>query len=509
MRTKRGIVAGLLVAIAATAAARTFVHPGIDCSQADIDRARAMVDAGREPWASSFAALRDCRTSDPAQDVPDYGTSLVPDRCNATLGHAGRRAHDLALLWHLTDDARYADKAVAFINASSHYDSFDLHGTASLDYGKAFLLCEAAELVRDYPGWAADDRTRFARILRERFYPILKNGDAGRFGNQGLFAFRAVLSMAVFLEDEKMYDRVWRYLTAQPHRADDDPYEPGPPKTSPAPVEADDFMETFKIGGRRSDIVDYGYDEQLRHYIYANGQCQESSRDQAHVMAGLFMYVAIAETFWLQGDDLYGALDDRILKGLEWSYRYNLSAWEPSGFTDAEGDATFENGVFYRARHRSGRWRSLAPSPKLRGALGTEGAPPHWFYEWSGWGTLMKRRTAWMAGDPPNGIHALPGTIAAREMDVNPARAIKPSFTVSSQEGRAYALTVGYRSSSAAEIAFSCDGSPAITVKLPANATRGIVQSPRPLAVPAGASVIRWALVSGAPDFQLVGLQLK
>ena len=552
MRTKRGIVAGVLVAIAATAAARTFVHPGIDCSQADIDRARAMVSAGREPWASSFAALRDCRTSDPAQGVPDYGTSLVPDRCNATLGHAGRRAHDLALLWRLTDDARYADKAVAFINASSHYDTFDLHGTASLDYGKVFLLCEAAELVRDYPGWAADDRTRFARMLRERFYPILKNGDAGRFGNQGLFAFRAVLSMAVFLEDEKMYDRVWRYLTAQPHRADDDPYEPGPPKTSPAPVESDDFMETFKIGGRRSDIADYGYDEQLRHYIYANGQCQESSRDQAHVMAGLFMYVAIAETFWLQGDDLYGALDNRILKGLEWSYRYNLSAWEPSGFTDAEGEATFENGVFYRARHRSGRWRSLAPSPKLRGALGTEGAPrecayahyrvrmglgedavtwlkkgldemnarsasggetwgapPHWYYEWSGWGTLMKRRTAWMAGDPPKGIHALPGTIAAREMDVNPARAIKPSFTVSSKERRAYALTVGYRSSSAAEIAFSCDGSPAVTVKLPANATRGIVQSPRPLAVPAGASVIRWALVSGAPDFQLVGLQFK
>ena len=166
MRTKRGIVAGVLVAIAATAAARTFVHPGIDCSQADIDRARAMVGAGREPWASSFAALRDCRTSDPAQGVPDYGSSLVPDRCNATLGHAGRRAHDLALLWRLTDDARYADKAVAFINASSHYDTFDLHGTASLDYGKVFLLCEAAELVRDYPGWAAEDRTRFARMLR-------------------------------------------------------------------------------------------------------------------------------------------------------------------------------------------------------------------------------------------------------------------------------------------------------------------------------------------------------
>ena len=37
-----------------------------------------------------------------------------------------------------------------------------------------------------------------------------------------------------------------------------------------------------------------------------------------------------------------------------------------------------------------------------RSASGGEtwGAPPHWYYEWSGWGTLMKRRTAWMAGDP-------------------------------------------------------------------------------------------------------------
>ena len=406
--------------------------------------------------------------------------------------------------------------------------------------------------MRDYPGWAADDRTRFARMLRERFYPILKNGDAGRFGNQGLFALRSVLAMSVFLEDERMYDRVWRYLTAQPHCTDDEPYEPGPPKTSSAPIAVDDFMETFKLGGRRSNIADYGYDEQLRHYIYANGQCQESSRDQPHAMVGLFMYVAIAETFWLQGDNLYGALDNRILKGLEWSFRYNLSAWEPTGFTDAENDASFENGVFYRARHRSGRWRSLAPSPKQRGTLGSEGAPrecayahyrmrmglgedavswlkrgmdemnarsasggetwgapPNWFYEWSGWGTLMKRRTAWMAGDPPHGIHKLPGSIAAREKDVNPARTIKPSFTVSSREKRAYALTVAYRSSSAATIAFSCDEAPAITVKLPANARRGVVQSPHPLTVPAGASVIRWALVSGGTDFQLIGLQLK
>ena len=52
------------------------VHPGIGCSRADIERARAMVAGGREPWASAFAALRDCGYSDPDQDVPNHGTSL-------------------------------------------------------------------------------------------------------------------------------------------------------------------------------------------------------------------------------------------------------------------------------------------------------------------------------------------------------------------------------------------------------------------------------------------------
>jgi len=48
-----------VVMLSVAADARTFVHPGIDCSRADIERARAMVAGGREPWASAFAALRE------------------------------------------------------------------------------------------------------------------------------------------------------------------------------------------------------------------------------------------------------------------------------------------------------------------------------------------------------------------------------------------------------------------------------------------------------------------
>ena len=546
----RHVVAVVVSFAAFSADARIFVHPGIDCSRADIERARAMVAGGREPWAPAFAALKECAYSDPDQNVPRLSASLRTQDCNYTIGLSGRRAHDLALLWRLTDDERYARKAVEFINANSHYEHLDLSGTAPLDYGKVFLLVAAAELMRDWPGWDAADRARFSRMLREKFYPVLKNGDPARFGNQGLFAWRAVLAMSIFLEDERMYDRVWRYLNGLPHRADDEPFVSGPPVCDPDPVEATEQMETFKLCGRKEETADYGYDEQLRYYIYANGQCQESSRDQAHVMAGLFMYVAIAEAFWLQGDDLYGALDSRILTGLEWSLRYNLSDWEPSGFADEESAATFANGLFYRARHRSGRWHSLSPDPHLRGALGTEGAPrecayahyrvrlgmdepsvewlgkardemngrtggfetwgmpQNWFYEWSGWGTLLKRRTPWMSGDPPNGIHRLPCRIDAKDADVNPARKTKPSYTVASDGERDYRLSVSYRSRLGAKVAFSCDKSRPTAVSLPPNPSAGTVEGGT-IRVPAGASVIRWALVPGSGKAEIVAFSLE
>ncbi|KAB6114404.1 carbohydrate-binding protein, partial [Bacteroides xylanisolvens] len=53
------------------------------------------------------------------------------------------------------------------------------------------------------------------------------------------------------------------------------------------------------------------------------------------------------------------------------------------------------------------------------------GIAPNWFYEWTGWGTLTKRLTPWMAGDPVSfstgkrvsGIHLLPCEISAADYD--------------------------------------------------------------------------------------------
>ena len=59
-------------------------------------------------------------------------------------------------------------------------------------------------------------------------------------------------------------------------------------------------------------------------YFKPSGQCQESGRDQSHTQMGLEFLANTCETGWIQGIDLYGALDNRLLKGFEYTAKYNL-----------------------------------------------------------------------------------------------------------------------------------------------------------------------------------------
>ena len=479
---------------------RSFSHPGITYTQGDIDRMKAMIEARREPYYSTFLKLKESPYSSLTATVHNRGRQIKGGQFNGIIGMDGRRALDLALLWHLSDEKVYARKAVEYLNANSYYTNTSSGGTGPLDNGKIYLLIEAAELMRDYSGWKTEDQQRFKDMLVYpgyshtedlftryadcwnddkngiTFYWNIYNFDAARFGNQGLFAARGMMAMGIYLDNEIMYDRAYRYLLGKEHRADDLPYPSGPAITSKDPIHTSATITDYKLLGRSDDISDYGYDEQLQHYIYPNGQCQEACRDQGHVLAGVHNYVAIAEMAWNQGDSLYSCLDNRILLGLEWNFRYNLSKvaayddqktpWEPTGVTGNPEEVSFENGKFLQIRSRSGRWESVNVSPDGRGdgagSGGTRemalahyavraglpsndyvwlqryrdymiehygcenwGIAPHWFYEWTGWGTLTKRLTPWMAGEPVSfvsgkrvtGIHVLPGIVQAADYD--------------------------------------------------------------------------------------------
>ncbi len=231
---------------------RNFIHPGITYTQGDLDRMKAMVKAKHEPYYSTFLKLKESPYSSLNTQVINRGKQIREGRFNATIGVDGRRAHDLALLWHLTGDEAYARKAVEYLNANSYYTNTSSRGTGPLDNGKIYLLIDAAELMRDYSGWKVEDQQRFKNMLvypgysntedfsskyanywddsknGVTFYWNIFNFDAARFGNQGLFAARGMMAMGIYLDNEVMYDRAYRYLLGMKHRPDDLPYPSGP-----------------------------------------------------------------------------------------------------------------------------------------------------------------------------------------------------------------------------------------------------------------------------------------
>ena len=408
---------------------KKFVHPGIFYTEKDFARMRKLVGEKREPWYRCFIALRDSKWAHGF--ARGRGGDIPTGKFNQTIGFDGRCAHDIALMWKITGEEDYAIRARDILNSNSHWVSTSWGGTGPLDNGKIYLLIEAAEMMRDYPGWAKEDQDRFKKMLRDVFYPHIMSGDIMRWGNQGLTAWHGVLAMAIYLDDVKMYDRVWNNINGRKHRPDDVPYVSGGAWSPDWPADYGEFCISRRNHPVLGNEPDWGYGDQLRFYIYKNGQCEESSRDQSHAMYGLMQMVSIAEIFSNQGDDLYGQLDNRILTGLEWGLRYNQSAWEPTGYTDKEDEVSFENGKYLQVRTRNNRWTSLKPSPWGRGSDGGPAAPKtaalmhyavkkklsdkkleylrravgaqlknggyeswgfgaNWYYEFEGWGTLTK-----------------------------------------------------------------------------------------------------------------------
>ncbi|MFB6343230.1 DUF4979 domain-containing protein [Saccharicrinis sp. FJH62] len=376
----------LLVMPLTIMAQRTFVHPGLSHKKSDLERMRYMVEAGEEPYASSFSLLQADSKSSYNYEVKGNSsmTVVTQDGTNYSAFSSDVLAAYLnALMWGITGDTRHADKCVEIFNAWENLTRFTGGGTESLNTGRViWKLLEAAEIIKStYDGWAQEDIDKFkamlvypgysttevpANLLDATFYWRMYMGDPGRHGNQDLFGWRGIMAMGVFMDNEIMYDRALRYLKGLPHREDDLPYQSGPPiiTDTPDPTRANDYYDYFNFPADYStDSTDYGYNGVLKYFIWENGQCQESSRDQDHAILGVGMVASLAEIAWNQGDDLWSLYNNRILKGYEFALRYNVSYKYTYDDQPEPWEPTAENGEFIQRRDRTGRWFSKKINP--------------------------------------------------------------------------------------------------------------------------------------------------
>ncbi|MCB4799650.1 carbohydrate-binding protein [Neotamlana laminarinivorans] len=360
-----------------------LVHPGISHKLSDLDRMKAMVEAGVEPWATTYQNL-----SNNSKAQYNYSVNVDPaitTEYNSTSDgwfiNDGTAAYYNALMWYITGDSRHAEKAIEIFNTWKGLKRNTM--TVPLSSGRIWRIIEAAEIIQHtYDGWVETDIQEFKDMLVYpgysnttvptsaiasndiTFYWRVYQGDPARHGNQGLFCMRTMMAMAIFLDNEIMYDRALRYLQGYTHRVDDVAYPSGPPINNNQ-LEGCEYFDEFTQNGFETTITDYGYNEVISNYIYENGQCQESSRDQAHGLAGVSTIAVMAEMAWSQGDDLYGHLNNRPLLGLEFYYRYNLSYDNSYPDQSTPWEPTVASGEYIERSDRSGRWTSLKINPYL------------------------------------------------------------------------------------------------------------------------------------------------
>lgn len=186
-----------------------------------------------------------------------------------------------------------ADEAVAIINAyAKTLQRFDGHDAP---------LCtiQGYDLVRAMTLMKAHKTDEWDAMVRRAILPTLDQFEADSpyaNGNWGAIVNRQRMACAIFLEDSALYK-----------------------------ASVDYFLHANDNGS-------------LSKYISETGQCQETGRDQGHVQLGLEALAQTCEMAWEQGDDLWGALDNRLLKGFEYTAKYNLGYEVPfTIWTDCTG----------------------------------------------------------------------------------------------------------------------------------------------------------------------------
>jgi hypothetical protein len=281
-----------------------FKHPGLLHTQADLQRMHDKVGAGVEPWAAGYGKLLAARWSDLGMTPNPVEVIIRGGADNwwvMTLDM--QRAYHLALRWKITGDEAYARESVRFLNAWSSTLK-ELAGDsnrylASGLYGNQWA--QAAELMRNYPGWAEADQARFRTMLLNIFYPLCHqfitehNGTETRkithyWANWDLANLCGAYAIGVFCD-----------------RAD-------------ITAEVVDYYKGVRRGRGNGASAHNVY------YVHPGhmGQWQESHRDQGHSTLGIALAGMLCEMAWNQGEDLYGHWNNRLLAGAEYVARTNL-----------------------------------------------------------------------------------------------------------------------------------------------------------------------------------------
>jgi len=266
---------------------KPFVHPGMAQSRLDLEYMKQNVNTGKQPWKNAFDNLLK-NTSLQFKPQPFTHISVGPYGANSTGGRefstSATEAYNHALVWYITGDKAYANKAIEILNAWAPVIwNFD-DNNAKLNVGlSGHYFLNAAEILKNSDsGWKKEDITSFTRMILTVFYPTIKDFFTEANGNWDASIINTMLCIGVFTDTHEIFNRA---------------------------------VERFYFGPGNSGITKY---------IYPSGQIQETTRDWGHVQLGIGEFAKAFQVAWTQGLDFYSVAENRLALGYEYTSKYML-----------------------------------------------------------------------------------------------------------------------------------------------------------------------------------------
>lgn len=315
---------------------RGFRHPGGLHTYKDFERIRQQI-ANNNPMVT--AAYNILKNAEYAQST----TATYPTEIVVRGGGVGENyinccrgatiAYQNALRWQIEGNRECAQHAVDVLmqwaRTTKSLGGDSNYALAAGLYGYEFA--QAAELVRDYDGWAKDDFNLFRRWMIDVWYSAASGFLRGRNGtwenyygqggerpghywsNWGLCNALCVLSVGILCDDVFIYNQAMSFLKYDQTGTFNFNRE-----NTAGPIYNYQCNEFW--GG----LIPVVHDDERGPYGKL-GQMQEDGRDQGHANMALGLAIDCAETAWNQGDNLYGHMNNRLAAGTEWQAAWNAS----------------------------------------------------------------------------------------------------------------------------------------------------------------------------------------
>ncbi|KAI1339495.1 chondroitin AC/alginate lyase [Xylariaceae sp. FL0016] len=327
-----------------------FTHPGLLHTSDDLARVKTHVSQGDEPWNTDWQLLISNSHAQPTyepnpQPTIYRGSDGEHSENYSILFNDVHAAYQLAIRWSVEGVSDYADAAINILNswASTLVEiggSSDKFLAAGI-YG--YQMANAAELMRDYSGWASSDQDSVKGLLVDLFYYwnyvflTTHNGqdEYHYWANWDFCNVASIMAIGIYTDNQTMYDWGKNYFLAGDGR------------------------------GAIGNFIYKNYTEDGTGKMISQGQ--EAGRDQGHATLDFALLGVIMQQGYNQGDDFYATNTNIGLAGSEYVAKYNTGYDVPYTYYESYLGNETEISSSSRYTHRAGFERLYAHYADIKG----------------------------------------------------------------------------------------------------------------------------------------------